>query len=218
MKTILRESASLEGVGSRGWGTGGRGAHLRETLARKGLHSLGAFILVIMDRFGPTAAQVVIIVILGLYAMSEYLRRSGGDLPLFTSVTRAATSESDREGVVSAPIWFALGALTSITLFPPRIATIGVLTLAVGDPVAALVGQYAGRHPNPLNGSKSMEGSLAGFIAATLACSIFTDPTTSVVGCLVGMLVEALPLPLNDNLTIPILSSLSGLAFSLFWG
>jgi dolichol kinase len=32
------------------------------------------------------------------------------------------------------------------------------------------------------------------------------------------MLVEALPLPLNDNLTIPILSSLSSLAFSLIWG
>jgi dolichol kinase len=197
---------------------GGREAHLRETLARKGLHSLGAFILVIMDRFGLTAAQAVTIAMLCLYALSEHLRRSGGELPLFTSVTRAATSESDREGVVSAPIWFALGTLTSITLFPPGFASVGVLTLAVGDPVAALVGQFVGRHPNPLNGSKSVEGSLAGFIAATLACSIFTDPATSVVGCLVGMLVEALPLPLNDNLTIPILSSLSSLAFSLIWG
>lgn len=193
-------------------------ASVRETLARKGLHSLGAFILVILDRLGLRAAQAVIIVMLGLYALSEYLRVSGGGLPLITSVTRAATSESDREGVVSAPIWFALGTLTSIILFPPGIATIGVLTLAVGDPVAALVGRFAGRHPNPLDGSKSVEGSLAGFIAATLVCSMFTDPVTSVAGCLVGMLVETLPLPLNDNLTIPILSSLSSLAFSLIWG
>lgn len=185
-------------------------ASIRETLARKGLHSLGAFILVILDRFGLRAAQAVIIVMLGLYAMSELLRRSGGDLPLFTSITRAATSESEREAVVSAPIWFALGALLSITLFPLSYATIGVLTLTVGDPVAALVGQFLGRHPNPLNRSKSVEGSLAGFAASALICSLLTDPAISVVGCLVGMLVEALPSPMNDNFTVPILSTLSG--------
>ncbi len=184
-------------------------ASLRETLARKGIHSLGAFILVILDRFGLRAAQAVIIVMLGLYSLSEYLRVSGGGLPLFTSITRAATSESDRERVVSAPIWFALGALLSITLFPFRYATIGVLTLTVGDPVAALVGQFLGRHPNPLNRSKSVEGSLAGFAASALICSLLTDPAISVVGCLVGMLVEALPLPMNDNFTVPVLSTLS---------
>ena len=197
---------------------GGRGAHVRETLARKGLHSLGAFILVILDRFGLRAAQAVIIAMLGLYALSEYLRVSGGGLPLFTSITRAATSESEREGVVSAPIWFALGTLLSITLFPPRHAMIGVLTLAVGDPVAALTGQFLGRHPNPLNRSKSIEGSLAGFIAASLACSLLTNPLISVVGCFAGMVIEALPLPLNDNFTIPFLSTLSSFVAAAFLG
>ncbi|MCW3978545.1 MAG: SEC59/DGK1/VTE5 family protein [Candidatus Bathyarchaeota archaeon] len=193
-------------------------ASLREILTRKGLHSLGAFILVILDRFGLRAAQAVIIVMLGLYAISELLRRSGGDLPLFTSITRAATSESDREGVVSAPIWFALGTLLSITLFPFRYATIGVLTVSVGDPVAALAGQFLGRHPNPLNRSKSVEGSLAGFAASALICSLLTDPAISVVGCLVGMIVEALPLPMNDNFTVPILSALSSFVAAVSLG
>lgn len=197
----------------------GKNRSIRELLLRKALHSSGAFILAIQSFFGLQKAQLVILIMVILYVSSEYLRLSGRGLPLFTPVTQTASSQAEQRGIVAAPIWFALGTLISITLFPFRFATIGVLTLTIGDTVASLVGQsIRNRHPYPFNRSKSVEGTLAGFLAAFAVCSFLVDPLTSFVGCLTGMIVEALPVPLNDNFTIPILTSLASLAFRILLG
>lgn len=74
------------------------------------------------------------------------------------------------------------------------------------------------RHPYPFNESKSIEGTLAGLLVAVLACAFFTDPITSIIGCTTGMIVEASPIPINDNLTIPIISSLASYAFCILLG
>jgi dolichol kinase len=188
----------------------------KEVLMRKAVHSVGAFILVILALFGLPKAQLVILSMTALYLASEYLRLSGRSLPFFSWLTRLATSEDEQRGVVVAPIWFALGSLTTITLFPFKYALIGVLTLSIGDPVASLVGlSVENRHPYPFNESKSIEGTLAGLFVAVLACAFFTDPVTSIIGCTAGMIVEASPTPINDNLTIPIISSLASYALHI---
>lgn len=191
----------------------------KEVLMRKAVHSVGAFILVILALFGLSKAQLVILSMTTLYLASEYLRLSGRSLPFFSWLTRLATSEDEQRGVVAAPIWFGLGSLTTITLFPFKHALIGILTLSIGDPVASLVGlSVENRHPYPFNESKSIEGTLAGLSVAVLACAFFTDPVTSIIGCTAGMLVEASPIPINDNLTIPIISSLASHAFCIMLG
>jgi len=186
---------------------------------RKAVHSVGAFILVILAIFGLSKAQLVILSMTMLYLASEYLRLSGRSLPFFSWLTRLASSEYEQRGVVMAPIWFALGVLSTITLFPFKYALIGVLTLSIGDPVASLVGlSVENRHPYPFNESKSIEGTLAGLLVAVLACAFFTDPITSIIGCTTGMIGEASPIPINDNLTIPIVSSLASYAFYILLG
>jgi dolichol kinase len=191
----------------------------KEVLMRKAVHSVGAFILVILALFGLSKAQLVILSMTMLYLASEYLRLSGRSLPFFSWLTRLATSEDEQRGVVMAPIWFALGSLSTITLFPFKYALIGVLTLSIGDPVASLVGlSVKNRHPYPFNESKSIEGTLAGLLVAVLTCAFFTDPITSIIGCTTGMIVEASPIPINDNVTIPIISSLASYAFCILLG
>jgi dolichol kinase len=37
---------------------------------------------------------------------------------------------------------------------------------------------------------------------------IFVDPVRALIAAAVGMLVEALPIPINDNLTMPLASGL----------
>lgn len=190
-----------------------------EILMRKAVHSVGAFILVILALFGLSKAQLVILSMTILYLASEYLRLSGRSLPFFSWLTRLASSEDEQRGVVMAPIWFAFGALSTITLFPFKYALIGVLTLSIGDPVASLVGlSVKNRHPYPFNESKSIEGTLAGLLVAVLTCAFFTDPITSIIGCTTGMIVEASPIPINDNVTIPIISSLASYAFGILLG
>jgi dolichol kinase len=176
-----------------------------EVLLRKCVHSLGSLVLVIAAVYGLSAAQTVIAVMTALYLASEYLRLSGRSLPMFTWLTSRASSKAEQEGIVDAPIWFALGALITLTFFPFEHAVVGVLTLTIGDPTASIVGLLTkDRHMIPFNTSKSMEGTIAGFCVSTLACLLFVEPVTAITGCAGGMLAEALPLKLNDNFTVPI--------------
>jgi dolichol kinase len=61
----------------------------------------------------------------------------------------------------------------------------------------------------PFNKGKNLEGTFFGFLFVFLGAMIFVDPTRALVAAVVGMLVEALPSPINDNLTIPLASGLA---------
>ena len=74
------------------------------------------------------------------------------------------------------------------------------------------------RYPYPFSEWKSIEGTLAGLLVAVLVFAFFTDPITSIIGCTTGMIVEASPIPINDNLTIPIISSLASYTFCILLG
>jgi dolichol kinase len=60
----------------------------------------------------------------------------------------------------------------------------------------------------PFNKGKTWEGSLAGFFFAFLAGMLFlpTKPLAALAGAAIAMTVEVLPLPINDNLLIPIIT------------
>ena len=108
---------------------------------------------------------------------------------------------------------FALAIL--VVIFPKPIALLGILYLAVGDPVAAIVGSNFGRHP--LIGGKSWEGTLANFavcVAGTflfaqlfLVLSLPTSLAFALVGGAISAVAEVIPLPVNDNLYFPVLSA-----------
>ena len=196
-----------------------RDASIRKTLVRKAIHSLGALILLIQLLYGVKIAQLVIVVMIMLYLVSETLRLSGKRLPLFALVTHMGSTEEERMGVVTAPIWFGVGILITITLFSLDLATIGVITLTIGDSIAAITGQVTkNRHPIPFNNKKSVEGTLVGYVVSMLICSVLIDPFPSIFGCAAGMVVEALPLRINDNLSIPIVSSFTALITKILMG
>ena len=81
--------------------------------------------------------------------------------------------------------------------------------IIVGDTLAALVGRKFGRHR--FFGGKSWEGSAA-CLAGTLAVAVCTPGliwSVAVIGAVVATVVEALPIGIDDNVTVPILSGLA---------
>ena len=52
------------------------------------------------------------------------------------------------------------------------------------------------------------ESVLAGFFFAFLVACLFVAPWIALAGAAVGMFVEVLPLPVNDNLLIPLCTGL----------
>ena len=112
--------------------------------------------------------------------------------------------------------YFLVAAFLALLLFPRDVAIAGLLYSSVGDMTAAVVGERFGSIKlHPALGSKSAQGSAA-FLAVSLAIGfalvavgLHLSPTTVVVGALVATLAELLPLRLDDNLTVPLLSSLA---------
>jgi dolichol kinase len=80
---------------------------------------------------------------------------------------------------------------------------------AFGDSTASIFGRYFSRTPLPFNKDKSLEGSLAGFFFAFLAGLIFISPLKALIGAAVAMIIEYLPLPVNDNVLIPLITGLA---------
>jgi dolichol kinase len=107
---------------------------------------------------------------------------------------------------------FAIGVLLTILTFPKPISLIAIYALGIADPLSAVVGiTWGRRHVVP---RKTIEGSLAFFfVTAAIAGLVlaWTTPVTPGVGAAIAVLVaaigticEALPLRIDDNLTIPL--------------
>lgn len=110
------------------------------------------------------------------------------------------------EGDLLASTYMVASALLATFLFPPRVAAAAFIFLVVGDALAALVGKAIGR--TKIFG-KSLEGFAAGFLASwgvgyALVPSLGVGPLAA--GAFVAMVVEILPIPVDDNFRIPLLA------------
>ena len=113
---------------------------------------------------------------------------------------------------------YAIAILLTLITFPKTVAMIAIYTLAIADPLSALVGITWGRRR--IVPGKSLEGSAAVF-AATAAITATVLRTTTVVAAgpialaamvigIAGAVLEMLPLRLDDNLTIPLFVGFAG--------
>lgn len=110
---------------------------------------------------------------------------------------------------ITGATYMMAAAFFCFLLFDQMVAVAALLFLSIGDPVAALVGR---RMPGPRIFGKSPMGTVA-FIGAS-AVVIALLVTNGVIqphwgllaGAAVAGLVELAPLPLDDNLTIPLIS------------
>jgi dolichol kinase/phosphoserine phosphatase len=186
-----------------------RGSPSRKDIFREILHASGFFIPVVAALFGVPIVAGFITIVLGLYAASEYLRIEGRKMPLINHITRRAASENELFQVVLAPVYFAVGILLTLVIFPAPASAAAIAIFALGDSAASIFGRFFARTALPLNKDKSLEGSLAGFFFAFSAGLFFVSPPLAVVGAFIAMLIEYLPLPINDNLLIPLVTGLS---------
>ena len=161
---------------------------------------------------GNTLLASVILFVAVLYTLSEVSRILGNNIPVLSSITWKAANKAELYEIATAPISFALGIALSLLIFPAPIPYVAITILTLGDGFAHIFGMKFGKTRLPLNKGKNLEGSIFGFLFAFLAALIFVDPVRALIGAAVGMIVEGLPLPVNDNLIMPLAS---GLALSL---
>ena len=135
-------------------------------------------------------------------------RRSRRVNDWFTSRFSVLLKESESSQTLGST-YLLVATLLAFLLFDRDVAVLALLFLAVGDPLAALVGQRYGRARIR---KKSVEGSLAFMAGAALVGWLLIagglDISLWVVmsGAAVAALVELLSLPPDDNITVPLVA------------
>ena len=153
---------------------------------------------------GNLLVSSLILVVALFYILSEVSRVSGTSLPILSSITMYAANKTEFYEFATAPFYFALGIAISLLIFPEPISYVAITALTLGDGFAHVFGMKFGRTRLPFNKGKNLEGTIFGFFFAFLGSLIFIDPLLALISATFGMILEALPLPINDNLTIPL--------------
>jgi dolichol kinase len=193
--------------------------HLRSDLhlARKVWHmGMGLFIAFLYMAGVPRITAVVLLsCFLGLDliletarlhipALNEKIMRHCGVLMRSSEATR-----------MSGTPYYIASAILAIGIFPKMIAVLAIVYLACGDPIASVFGiLYGDKGPRFANG-KSWIGTGAGMVTCFLTSLIFLRVfgvesslilPLSLIGGVAGGMAELLPIEVDDNFSIPVVS------------
>ena len=182
--------------------------YLRETI-----HIGSAVIPIICQFFGANRFFISILVLLVAtgYFIGEMFRFQNRNFPPFTTLTRLAATGSEHWDFAAAPLYLAAGVLFCLVITPPS-GYVGITVLSLGDGTAKIIGRRFGKTIIAFNKPKTIEGTLAGLIVSGLLANLYVNPIKAVLAAGLGMLAEIIPTPINDNLLVPIVASLTALA------
>jgi len=117
--------------------------------------------------------------------------------------------KKEEEARFTGATYLLIAAFISFLVFDKEIAVAVLLFLSLGDPAAALVGRPV---PGPRILGKSPVGTVAFVgasmlvVAALVIAGVLELHWALVVAAVVAGLTELAPLPLDDNLTVPLIS------------
>lgn len=111
--------------------------------------------------------------------------------------------------------FYLSSSLLAVAIFPQHIAVLSILYLAIGDPIASLMGLTYGQNSWKIANGKSLVGTASGMLACAFTTAVFLmawgyPPALvgglALLGGLAGGLAELLPLEVDDNFSIPMVS------------
>jgi glycerol-3-phosphate acyltransferase PlsY len=186
---------------------------MSDILKRGLFHFFGVLTTVLAGLFLP---RTVLLISLGvatfIFLAFELIRlKVPGINRWFLSVFKPLMREKEASRLTGV-VYCLAAAFIAFLVFPRDVAVLALSFLAVGDSMATIVGKRIGK--TRLLGKKTLEGDLACFVCCIAVGFIgyFAGLEVSwlaiLVGSLAATIAEAIPLPLNDNLTVPLFAGL----------
>ncbi|MCW4045622.1 MAG: hypothetical protein NWE94_08920 [Candidatus Bathyarchaeota archaeon] len=176
----------------------------RNDVLREIIHASGVSVPLLCSLIGVNAVILLIGAVSAVYAASELLRMEKKNLPLISAITRHAASHTELYEFTAAPLYFATGIMLTLLFFKAPVSSAAIAIFTLGDSAASIFGSMLPRKPLPFNKGKTLVGSIAGFIFAFAAGAFFVPPPIALVGAAAAMTIESLPLPVNDNVVMPV--------------
>ena len=180
----------------------------RQEIYRKLIHLASSCIPFMLWYFGKDTFQPWIISCAIILPILDYGRRHNKFLYRIYSNLFITFTRPIEQGILSGASWVIIGAAVTIFIFNENTAIIGLLVLSIADSAAAIVGIKFGKTQLY---SKSLEGSAAFFITATIIVFSLSSAAAYVnfIAVIAATVVELFSTPrINDNLLIPMVLAL----------
>lgn len=176
----------------------------RKEFLRKSIHMLIALVPFIAS-FSRVAAMVLLASGVMAYSFMELMRVQGQSVAFISSLTSFVSRDRDKGHFVLGPVTLGVGAMGALLLYPMPVAAIAIYALAFGDGFSSLVGRLFGKIKVPFLQGKTLEGSIACFLAVFIAAFKLTNRIPeSMIIALGATLLEAIPSGDMDNILIPV--------------
>ena len=173
---------------------------MRLETERKITHLLFGTVIALMVL---TLRETLSLIVLGTciafgVVLSELMHHKKKHIPLISWFIRRMERERVKPG--RGTIHFFLGCFIALAFFSSGIVFVAALILAFGDSFSAIVGKGIGRVR--IYGSKTLEGTLAGFVASFLVSLPYLPIHTAALACAAAALIELFAF-IDDNVVIP---------------
>ncbi len=183
-------------------------------LKRRKIFRIGAGIVFpLVYYFSPNKiiVEMLILYLLGIMTTLEAMRYISPNL-WRTLAEHSKGILKVREGMITGTTALLISNAIVIAIFNKWVAIVSLVYMLFGDAAAAIIGTKYGKVKM---GEKTLEGSLAFFITAMVIALIFSQWTgirihliVLIFGAIAATITEALPIEINDNLTVAIASAI----------
>ena len=166
-------------------------------------------------------SKIEALIVLGpitLFALIiEYLRTYSYRVKnIFNKYLFAMLRKHEKNGKYTGATWVFIASTISIAVFPKEIAVISLVFMAIGDTTAGLIGRKIGKIKYY---NKTLEGAFAGFVMCLIIGLLMDLGLPNIViifGALSAMIIEIIPVSIDDNLRIPLFSGTIMYTMSFF--
>jgi dolichol kinase len=184
----------------------------RVEIVRKAIHLCSLSVPIVYFGVSKALALWVITPVTACFIavdISRYYNRPIQDwfYRTFGWLLRPRESDTQRKRLNGAT-YVSISAALCILILPKLIAITSFSILIIADMTAALIGKRFGRHRFL---GKTLEGSLAFFVSAVIVVLLtpkfeyrVEEYLVGMVAAVVGVIVEAAPIDIDDNLSIPL--------------
>ncbi|MEM2618637.1 MAG: hypothetical protein QW356_04020 [Candidatus Hadarchaeales archaeon] len=179
------------------------------------VHAFAALLIAYFVAVNVDLAFIFLCFYLAIFTAGTYLRHaplSGRYVETFQGWLNqwlgAGERTKEESKLFMAAYFGMIGMAIPILLLEPKIALASILTLAIGDPTATMVGLKYGRHKWKHNPGKSVEGSIAMGLTIFVLLLLFTNPLLSACIATSVAIFESMPLAFSDNLIVPLFAGI----------